>query len=40
MASAETIQLPEDLRVALDKAVQALVEAVHPKLIILFGSFA
>ena len=40
MATAETIQLPEDLRLALDKAVQALVEAVHPKLIILFGSFA
>ncbi len=40
MATAETIQLPEDLRLALEAAVRALVEAVHPKLIILFGSFA
>jgi predicted nucleotidyltransferase len=40
MATLDTIQLPEDLRRALDQAVQALVGAVHPQLIILFGSYA
>jgi predicted nucleotidyltransferase len=40
MATVETINLPEDLRHALDQAVQAPVEAVDPKLIILFGSYA
>ena len=40
MATAGTIQLPEDLRVALDQGVGALVQAADPRLIILFGSYA
>ena len=40
MATETTINLPEDLRQALDKAVEAIVEIAHPQLIILFGSWA
>ena len=37
---ATALNLPEDLRQALDKAVAASVEIAHPELIILFGSWA
>ncbi|HEY3397742.1 MAG TPA: nucleotidyltransferase domain-containing protein [Armatimonadota bacterium] len=35
-----TLNLPEDLRQALDQAVAAIVEIAHPELVILFGSWA
>ena len=35
-----TLNLPEDLREALDRAVAAIVEIAHPELVILFGSWA
>ncbi|HEY3397740.1 MAG TPA: nucleotidyltransferase domain-containing protein [Armatimonadota bacterium] len=38
--AAETLNLPEDLRQALDQAVAAIVEIAHPELVILFGSWA
>jgi predicted nucleotidyltransferase len=40
MATETALNLPEDLRQALDKAVAAIVEIAHPELIILFGSWA
>ena len=36
----DTLNLPADLRQALDQAVAAIVEIAHPQLIILFGSWA
>ena len=36
----ETLNLPADLREALEAAVQAIVEAADPEAVILFGSFA
>jgi predicted nucleotidyltransferase len=40
MATATTLNLPPDLKEALDQAVAAIVEIAHPQLIILFGSWA
>ena len=37
---AETLELPADLRVALERAVEQIVEIAHPQVIILFGSYA
>ncbi len=37
---ATALNLPEDLREALDRAVAAIVEIAHPELVILFGSWA
>jgi uncharacterized protein len=37
---ATALNLPEDLRAALDQAVAAIVEIAHPELVILFGSWA
>ena len=36
----DTLNLPADLREALDRAVAAIVEIAHPELITLFGSWA
>ncbi|MBM3476062.1 MAG: nucleotidyltransferase domain-containing protein [Armatimonadetes bacterium] len=36
----EAPNLPDDLRIALDKAVQRIVEIAQPELVILFGSWA
>ncbi len=38
--STELVNLPPDLREALDQAVAAIVEIAHPELVILFGSWA
>jgi predicted nucleotidyltransferase len=40
MATETALNLPADLREALDQAVAAIVEIAHPQLIILFGSWA
>ncbi len=37
---ATALNLPDDLRAALDQAVAAIVEIAHPELVILFGSWA
>jgi predicted nucleotidyltransferase len=36
----DTLNLPPDLKAALDQAVAAIVEVAHPRLVILFGSWA
>ena len=36
----DTLNLLADLREALDRAVEAIVEIAHPRLVILFGSWA
>jgi predicted nucleotidyltransferase len=36
----DTLNLPPDLKEALDQAVAAIVEIAHPRLVILFGSWA
>ena len=36
----DTLNLPPDLKQALDQAVAAIVEVAHPRLVILFGSWA
>ena len=40
MSTETALNLPEDLRQALDQAVAAIVEIAHPQLIILFVSWA
>ncbi len=36
----EALNLPDDLKAALEKAVQRIVEIAQPELVILFGSWA
>jgi hypothetical protein len=36
----DALNLPADLRIAPDKAVQRIVEIAQPELVILFGSWA
>jgi predicted nucleotidyltransferase len=38
--STDTLNLPPDLKEALDQAVAAIVEIARPRLVILFGSWA